>query len=51
MLFSAMKKSASYKAFLNVVSYFFVLEPLKSVYFALKSPIVISIFAEFFMLL
>ena len=51
LLLSATKRSASFKAFFNAIPHLSVLEQLKSVCFALRSPVMIILFAEFLMLL
>ena len=51
LLFSAKKRSASYKAFFNATPHLSVLVQLKSVCFALRSPVMIILSTEFLMLL
>ena len=47
-LFPATKRSALYRIFFNAIphSYLSVLEQLKLVYFALRSPVMITLFAK-----
>lgn len=50
MLFSAVKRSASDRAFFNAIRYLSVLGNLKLLCFALRSPVMITLSANIFML-